>query len=77
MKYFFQMLSSEIRNSINLIYFLLLMGNAGYVCVSVKTHTFFVWVQTDLDVTQHVSVSSNKDVTFLCILPHISPKNKY
>lgn len=77
MKYFFQMLSSEIRNSINLTYFLFLMGNAGYVCVSIKTHICFVWVQTDLDVTQHVSVSSKNDFTFLCTLPHISPKNKY
>lgn len=43
------------------------MGNAGDVCVSVETHTLFAWVQTDLDVTQHIPVPLNSDFTFLCI----------
>lgn len=58
---FFNMLSSEIRNSINLIYFLFLIGNAGYVCASVL---LFVWIQSNLDVTPHVPVPSNRDFTF-------------
>lgn len=81
MKYFLTCLSSEMRNSINLIYFLFLMGIAGNVCVStcvsVETQTLSVWVETDLDVTPHVPVPSNRDFTFLYLLRHISPKNNY
>lgn len=55
-------------------YFLFLKGNAGYVCVSVETRTLFVWVQTDLDVTQHIPVPLNSDFTLLCILRHIFPR---
>lgn len=81
MKYFLTCLSSEMRNSINLIYFLFLMGIEGNVCVStcvsVETQTLSVWVEIDLDVTPHVPVPSNRDSTFLYLLRHISPKNNY
>lgn len=64
MKYFLTCLSSEMRNSINLIYFLFLMGIEGNVCVStcvsVETQTLSVWVETDLDVTPHACTCTFK-----------------